>query len=107
MIDLTQWKFVRRDVMRSKTVGDWDVDKKEIIAWSGLDDISALEVWTHELVEMILCTLQGVDDDLLLKYDKGHDFACQVSNMIVKAAGKDPKEHEKTLVDLEDKVETR
>ena len=104
MIDLTEWKFVKHDVMRSKTVGDWDAEKKEIVAWSGLDDVSALEVWCHELIEMVLCTLEGVDDKMLLKYDKCHDFASEVSNMVVLAAGEFPIAHEKTLIDYEDKV---
>lgn len=104
-IDLTQWKFVKRDVMRSKTVGDWDVEKKEIVVWSGLDDVTALEVWAHELIEMILCTMQGVDDGMLLKYDRSHDFAREVSDAIVRTAGRNPQEHEKSLIDLEGKVQ--
>ena len=103
-IDLTEWKFVRRDVMRSKTIGDWDVERKEIVAWSGLDDLTALDVFCHELVEMVLCSLQGVDDKMLLKYDKSHDFAKLVSDMVVKAGGKDPAEHENSLGDIERNV---
>jgi len=87
--------------MRSQTIGDWDVEKKEIQAWSGLDDLTALDVHCHELIEMVLCTLQGVDDKMLLKYDKSHDFAKQVSDMVVAAAGKDPAEHENSLGDIE------
>src|ERR1039457_3563815 len=94
--DFQEWKFVRRDVMRSKTIGDWDVSKKEIVAWSGLDDVTTLEVFAHELVELILCDLQGVDDAMLLKYDKSHDFACEISNKIVEAAGRDVAAHNNT-----------
>lgn len=104
MINLTQWKFVKRDKMRSKTVGDWDVERKEIVAWSGLDDVTATEVFCHELVEMVLCSIHGVDDKMLLKYDKSHDFARRVSDEIVKAVGRDPNKHEKSLIDLEEKV---
>jgi hypothetical protein len=104
MIDLTEWKFVKRDVMRSKTVGDWDTEKKEIVAWSGLDEVTCLEVWAHELVEMILCTLSGVDDAMLLKYDKCHDFAREVSDRIVYAAGRYPPNQEKNIIDFEERV---
>lgn len=104
MIDLTEWRFVKRDKMRSKTVGDWDCDKKEIVAWSGLDEITMLEVWAHELNEMILCTLAGVDDKLLLKYDKAHDFACSVSDKIVEAAGLNVNEHNQKLLTYEGQV---
>ena len=104
MIDLTQWKFVKRDVMRSQTIGDWDVEKKEIVAWSGLDELTTLDVFLHEVVEMVLCTLQGVDDKMLLKYDQSHDFAKKVSDMVVSAAGKDPADHENSLGDIERRV---
>ena len=106
MIDLTQWKFVRRDVMRFKVVGDWDDEKKEIICWSGLDEVAALETFAHELVEMILCKLAGVEDKHLLEYDKAHTFAMGISEKILKAAGRDPIEHEKTLIELVGKVQS-
>jgi len=102
--DLTQWKFVRKDVMRSKTVGDWDTANKEIQVWSGVDEVTALEVFAHELVEMITCSLLGVTDEMMLKYDRSHDFAMDVSERIIKAAGENSVEHEKKIVEYEDKV---
>ena len=103
-IDLTEWRFVKRDVMRFKDIGDWNDETKEIIAWSGLDEITMLEVWAHELEEMILCKMAGVEDKHLLAYDKAHTFAMGISQKIVKAAGKDIIEHEKRLIDYVEQV---
>lgn len=105
MIDLSEWKFVTKDVMRSKTVGDWDTQAKEIVAWSGLDPLTRNEVWTHELVEAVICDQLGITDKVLLGYDHAHDLAREVSDAIVSAAGENPTEHEQQIVKYESEVD--
>lgn len=102
--DLTEWKFVRKDIMRSRTVGDWDASKKEIQIWSGLDPLSALEVGMHELKEMVLCSLQDVTDETILKFDKAHGLAMDLSNEILDMVGVDKLEHEKKIVTYEQDI---
>ncbi len=102
--DLSQWRFVKRKKMRGKTVGDWDEKRQEVQVWDGLDPKTALRVWIHELIEMALCKVQGVSDEIVLKWDRAHGEALEVENQFTAIFGEDPVEYEKRIVDLEAKV---
>lgn len=120
--DLKDIRINSRKRMRYETLGDY-FNFGKIEVYEGMDKVSQLAVAVHELVELVLFSLQGVSQEEVdgwdtsdsggeydptmydkdPRYKEAHQFAEKVERKIVETAGLNWKEYNEAL----DKIEVK